>query len=196
MSAHRDVSAFDSFSQNIQVSKGLAASRWAPTAMDDQMMVDQPMTDVDVPANKASKPTINNLADSRWAPNATDDRKMANQQMTSMKGPTDRTPKPTSNGLVNSRWAADAVKPYQTQNSNKTIEAQAQAQQKHLDPISNRSPFGASRGHNAAPVSNKPTTTTRRIIGALSEEEKTVKMENPFFNPEKHKGLSSSRWAD
>lgn len=193
MSAHRDVSAFANLSQNIQVSKGLAASRWAPAAMDDQMMVEQPMTDVNVQTNKASKPTISSLNDSRWAFNATDDRKMARQQMARVKGTTDETPKPTSNGLVNSRWAAGAAEPHQTQN-NKTIEAQAQ--QKHLNPMPNRPRSRASRGHKSTPAFTKPITTTNRIIGPLSEEEKTVKMENPFFNPEKHKGLSSSRWAD
>lgn len=193
MSAHHDVSTsgYANLSQDTQVSKGLAASRWAPGATDEQKTMAEPPVNVTVPTYKASKETTNSLANSRWAADAIDDQKMGSQQMTNVKIPTDKASKPTTNGLLKSRWATDTAEPHRIRNRRG-----AKVQQKKGPNSMLKQPCQDSHDHKTHSSTNQTNATTHRIIGPLSEEEKTVKMENPFFNPEKHKGLSSSRWAD
>lgn len=191
MSAYRDNSGYSKLSPVAPVAKGLAASRWAPGAVDNQQMKVQQMNKVKKPNNKAANPTTNSLTTSRWAPRTIDQR-MANQQMTDLKLPTVKATKQATNGLVNSRWATNAPEAPQTGGNNNVREFQ----QKKANSMPNQPTFRASNGVKTTPVTSKTHTTTRRIIGDLSEEEKTVSMENPFFDPEKHKGLASSRWAD
>ncbi|KAG6360419.1 hypothetical protein INS49_011479 [Diaporthe citri] len=191
MSAHGDISAYANLSQDTRASKGLAASRWATGTIDDQKPNHRLVT-VKAATDNASMTTTNSLANSRWAPGAIDDQEMANQQMNNIQASTYKAPKPTTNGLVNSRWAADAAEPYQSRNYNKDTKAQ---QKKYTNSMLKK-PFRDYHDHKTTPTTNMTNAMPRRIIGPLSEEEKTVKMENPFFNPEKHKGLSSSRWAD
>lgn len=192
MSTHRDISAFANLFQDTKVSKGLAASRWAPDAIDGgHKSTTEQLANVQVPTYKASKAKANSLANSRWAVGRIDGQKMASQQMTNVMVPNNKTSKPTTNGLLNSRWAADTAEPLYTHNS-KAVKVQ---QKKDLKPML-KQPSQDSHDHKTPPLINKTNVTTRCIIGPLSEEEKTVKMENPFFDPKKHKGLSSSRWAD
>lgn len=193
MSTHRDISAFANLSQDTQVSKGLAASRWAPDAIDGHKSTTEQLANVQVPTYKASKATTNSLANSRWAAGAIDGQKMASQQMTNIKIPTDKASKPTTNGLFNSRWAADTAETRQIRNRGRGA---TKFQQKKYPNSILKQPTQDPHNHKTPPSISKTNATTRCIIGPLSEEEKTVKMENPFFDPKKHKGLSSSRWAD
>lgn len=186
MSAYPDNSASSKPSQVTPVSKGLAASRWALGSVDDQQM-----NNFKASTNKAPKPMTKSLASSRWASGIID-QEMEDQQMTDVEMPTVKTIKTTTNGLFNSRWATDSAKPNHTGGNKNATKVQ---QKNHLNTMLKR-PSPDSRDRKTPPTTNKTNLTNRRIIGPLSEEEKTVKMENPFFDPEKHKGLSSSRWAD
>lgn len=184
MSAYHDNSASSRPSQVTPVSKGLAASRWALGSVDDQQT-----SNFKASTNKAAKPMDKSLATSRWA-SGTIDQEMEDQRITDFEMATVKIAKTTSNGLFNSRWATDSAKPDQTGGNSSATKAQ---QGNHL----NSTLMQPSHSHDRnTPLTTKTNLTTRRIIGPLSEEEKTVKMENPFFDPEKHKGLSSSRWAD
>lgn len=195
MSAHHDISAYANLSQDTRASKGLAASRWAPDAIDEQMTTTEQLVNVKVPTNKASKATTNSLANSRWAAAAINDQMTASQQMPNLKTTTHEASKPTTNGLGNSRWAADTTKPRQVRNR-RGAKVQQKKDTSSILKQPRQQPSQDSHDHKTPLSTNKTNATTNRIIGPLSEEEKTVKMENPFFNPEKHKGLSSSRWAD
>lgn len=192
MSAHRDISASANLSPDTRASKGLAASRWAPDAIDGQKTTTQQLDTVKVPADKAPKAMANSLANSRWADVAINDQKTTTQQVNDIKVPTDKASKPTTNGLVNSRWAANAAEPRPIRNRGR---AAPKVQQKKYPNSVLIQPTQDPHDHETLPSISKTSATTRCIIGPLSEEEKTVKMENPFFDPEKHKGLSSSRWA-
>lgn len=185
MSAYHVNSASSKPSHAIPVSKGLAASRWALGSVDDQRK-----SNFKAPNNRASKPMNKSLATSRWA-SGTIDQEMEDQQMAGFEIPTVKIAKTTSNGLLNSRWATDSAKPNQTGGNSNANKAQ---HKNHLNSTLIQPSHSHDRKNTLTP--NKTNVTTRRIIGPLSEEEKTVKMENPFFDPEKHKGLSSSRWAD
>lgn len=185
MSSYRDNSAYSKPSQVTPVSKGLAASRWALGSV-----VDQQTNNLKAPTNKAPKVMTKSLATSRWASGPIN-QKMEDQQMTDVEMPTVKTIKTTTNGLLNSRWATDSAKPNQTGGNSNATKGQ---QKNHLSSTLMQPSYSHDR--KTPPTPDKINLTTRRIIGPLSEEEKTVKMENPFFDPEKHKGLSSSRWAD
>ncbi|KAJ0125250.1 hypothetical protein J7T55_006595 [Diaporthe amygdali] len=199
---------------------GLAASRWAPGGIEEQKMahqvVDQQTTNQKVNGQKtnerklnnqktnnqkksiqktasdqASASTANGLASSRWAANPTETAtknvntlKKGNQQVVK-----DEAHVPSVNGLTKSLWAAspaEATNQTVNKKKNKVDEAKHKTNQK-------KNPHGTPT-NLPAPVA-KTKATPRRIIGELSEE-KAVKMENPFFDPEKHKGLASSRWAN
>lgn len=185
MSSYRDNSAYSKPSQVTPVSKGLAASRWSLGSV-----VDQQTNNLKAPTNKAPKAMTKSLATSRWASGPIN-QEMEDQKMTDVEMPTVKTIKTTTNGLLNSRWATDSAKPNQTGGNSNATKGQ---QKNHLSSTLMQSSYSHDRKTPHTP--NKTNLTTRRIIGPLSEEEKTVKMENPFFDPEKHKGLSSSRWAD
>lgn len=133
------------------------------------------------------------LSASRWAPGGMED-----QAMDISEPLNEETPTPASNSLATSRWAADSAKPSQPgkktakayqKNKNKKNHQQVKTLRSALDQ-----PLKSTDNHEAPIAATKPTAN--RIIGPLSQEEKEVKMENPFFDPTKHKGLSSSRWAN
>lgn len=181
MSAHRNTSPSIKLPQDLNVSKGLAASRWAPGAIDDQMMDDQQMTGVSMSTSEASTPMTNSLTNSRWALDSLNDK---DQQMTGVKLPIDEAPNWKTNGLVNSRWASEAAVAHPAGN-NKATKFQ---QKRHPNSILNQTRSRASRGCRATLTTDNPTTTTHRIIGPLSEEEKTVKMEKPLLQPGEAQG--------
>lgn len=194
MSAHRDISASANLSPATRASKGLTASRWAPDAIDGQKTTTQQLVNVKVPADKAPKAMANSLANSRWADVIINDQKTTAQEVNNVKVPTDKASKPTTNGLVNFRWAANTAEPRPIRNRGRGA---AKVQQKKYPNSVLNQPTRDPQDHEleTLPSISNTSATTRCIIGPLSEEEKTVKMENPFFDPEKHKGLSSSRWA-
>ncbi|KAK2607563.1 hypothetical protein N8I77_006227 [Diaporthe amygdali] len=214
MSSHGDIS---SSVKSTWFSEGLAASRWAPGGIEEQkiarQMVNQQTSNQKVNtqktntqnindkktnhqkksiqetvSDKASTSRANGLASSRWAahPNETAIKKSTN---TPKKGNQqifkDKAHVQSVNGLTKSRWAASpAETTHSTVKVNEAIRKPNQKKNPHENPT-----------NLPAPVINTKATA-RRIIGELSEEEKAVKMENPFFDPEKHKGLASSRWAN
>lgn len=101
----------------------------------------------------------------------------------------DKTSNPASNALVTSRWAADSAEPSQTgktttkayqKNKHKTKKNHQQV--KKLGSNLNQ-PLKSTDNHEAPSATTKPTA--HRIIGPLSQEEKEVRMENPFFDPTK-----------
>lgn len=136
------------------------------------------------------------LSASRWAPGGMEDQAKA------MSKPSDEKPTtPATNGLASSRWAADTP-PNPSQIGNKNLKA-AKADQKNKNKKNHQmkarnSTLNQPRPNNKTRGTPAITTpaTARCIIGPLSAEEKEVKMENPFFDPTRHKGLASSRWAN
>lgn len=158
--------------------KKLAASRWAPGGAEDQMMAKNNMTGVEPSNNKAATATAKGLSNSRWS-----------------KDPVDKSSdNKATKGLSNSRWSAcrgeysqfGSKKKDMTANKNKNNEKASNAMLNQPRRFTNLE----------TPPTPETKPAPRCIIGPLSEEEKTVKMENPFFDPTKHKGLSSSRWAN
>lgn len=136
------------------------------------------------------------LADSRWAPGGIEDQMMDIDEASNQNMPT-----PTTNGLASSRWAADPTGPNQAGNKKPTKPDQKSEKNNHQMKAPNsilnqpRPKIKYNRGTRGTRGTTTPATT-RRIIGPLSAEEQEVKMENPFFDPTKHKGLGSSRWAN
>lgn len=135
------------------------------------------------------------LSASRWAPGGMED-----QAMDISEPLNEKTPTPANNNLASSRWAVDSADPSQTgkktakaYQKNKNKNKKNHQQVKKLNSTSNQS-LKNTNNHEAPSVTTEPTA--QRVIGPLSQEEKEVKMENPFFDPTKHKGLSSSRWAN
>lgn len=133
------------------------------------------------------------LSASRWAPGGTED-----QAMVIDKPLNEEMPTPANSSLASSRWAADYAEPSQT--GKKAAKADQRNKSKknnqNLKTLhsTSKQPLKNNNNREADSATKKPTE--RRIIGPLSQEEKEVKMENPFFDPTKHKGLSSSRWAN
>lgn len=138
-----------------------------------------------------------NLAASRWAPGGFEDQSMANQKTAKEQAPNNKATIPLAKGIHSSRWATCPTERNQTWRKQKTNFNQKESkirEKNHLNLILNQPRRGTS---NYEPPSTTNTMVTpRRIIGPLSEEEMTVKVENPFFDPKKHKGLGSSRWAN
>ncbi|KAL1876961.1 hypothetical protein Daus18300_002568 [Diaporthe australafricana] len=129
---------------------------------------------------KASKEGISyprELALSRWAPGGIEDQNAAIENAD--------TPK-TSN-IASSSESANATKP-----DNTTADKQSKIASKDL----NKTPSNKETKTVGGKQDETETTASNRIIGPLTEEEKSVKLENPFFNPDKDKGLSSSRWTN
>lgn len=138
------------------------------------------------------------LANSRWAPGGFEDQMISNQQMAIDQAPNNKaTTTALATGIYSSRWATGPAEHIQTQHKKKTRFNQKRGQKatekKHLNLVPNQ-PFLGTNNHE--PSTTKTIATPSRLVGELSEEEKIVKMENPFFDPEKHKGLGSSRWAN
>lgn len=136
------------------------------------------------------------LSASRWAPGGMED-----QRMDISKFSKDDMPTPATDGLASSHWAPDPAEPSQTGNK-KTARPDQKNNKKYpgmkaqKSTVNQPSPnFNNNNNHRETPIITAPSTA-RRIIGPLSAEEEEVKMENPFFDPAKHKGLGSSRWAN
>ena len=140
------------------------------------------------------------LSASRWAPGGLEDQILASQKVANEQAPKDKATTPTAKGISSSRWATDPAEHDQTENKKVTNAILKKSNKNH--PTSKPSQQRLDTDKNVDTDNILPSTPTqatfsqRRIIGPLTEEEKTVKMENPFFNPEKDKGLSSSRWAN
>lgn len=144
-----------------------------------------------------------NLAASRWAPGGAEDQIIANKmngvEMTGVKLSNDKastTTAATTKGLASSRWSTNPSGHNQA-DKKKAMVTGNQKNKNNNENAASTALKHCRRGTNnykTAPTANTMVTPCR-IIGPLSEEEKTVKMENPFFNPNKHKGLGSSRWA-
>lgn len=139
------------------------------------------------------------LAASRWAPGGIEDQNMASQQMANVKLSAGEVSATATNTLANSRWATDSTEASQASNEesdkvsqNNNNEASDQIQ----PPNPNLNRLRRNTTNRDIPATTTANATPRRIIGPLSEEEEAVKVENPFFDPEKHKGLGSSRWAN
>ncbi|KAG6360418.1 hypothetical protein INS49_011478 [Diaporthe citri] len=133
------------------------------------------------------------LSSSRSAPSGMEDQAMA------ISTPSDeKTTTPATNGLASSRWAAVPAEPSQVGNKKAAKADQENKNKKNHQMKPRNSTLNQPRPDNKTRGTPAITTpaTARRIIGPLSAEEKEVKMENPFFDPTKHKGLGSSRWAN
>ncbi|KAL1876962.1 hypothetical protein Daus18300_002569 [Diaporthe australafricana] len=88
-----------------------------------------------------------------------------------------------------SRWAPGGL---ENQLAGEKKPKQTGNQDDKKDDATDKKISGGNAEHNKAA---ETTAATRRIIGPLSVEEQAVRVENPFFDPNKDKGLSSSRWA-
>lgn len=134
---------------------------------------------------------LKTLSASRWAPGGTEDQAMATDNSSNKKTHTQ-----LNNGLAGSRWAADTVDSSQTGTKRASkIGQKNQNKKNHQIKTPNSTINQPCQKINTRETHTLTTpVTARRIIGALSAEEQ-VKMENPFFDPAKHKGLGSSRWA-
>lgn len=139
------------------------------------------------------------LINSRWAPGGFEDQRVTDQKMAFQQGPDDQPTTPSAKGIHSSRWATGPAKRKQTQHKMEINFDQKNQKIKENKPSNLKSKQGR-RGTGAkaykSSSTSKTTATPRRLIGPLSEEEKSIKMENPFFDSEKHKGLGSSRWAN
>lgn len=137
------------------------------------------------------------LAASRWAPGGFEDQSMANQNTAKEQTQNNKANTPPANGIHSSRWAMGPAEHNQTLHKKK-----ANFNQKgHKISENNRSNLIRNQPRPRTNNYELPSTTRtmvapRRLVGPLTDEEKTVNMENPFFDPEKHKGLGSSRWAN
>lgn len=137
------------------------------------------------------------LAASRWAPGGFEDQNIAKQKMAKEQAPNNKAATPPANGIHSSRWASGPAEHSQTWRKKKANFSQRGSkisEKNHAKLTSNQPRRG--NGNYEPPTNPKTTVTPRRLIGPLSEEENTVHMENPFFDPKKHKGLGSSRWAN
>lgn len=185
MSSHQNTSSSINLVKDNPSPKTLSASRWAPGGFEDQMMTNNQTTS-DKPSNTATTTATNGLPNPQWS-NTFSDKPSSNKATSS-----------TANGLARSQWSA-APFTYNQINKKKVNvidhkkKHNNKASKKGSDVILNQPRRGINK-HETSPT-KQTTPAPRRIIGPLSEEEQMVKMENPFFNPEKHKGLGSSRWA-
>lgn len=132
------------------------------------------------------------LSASRWAPGGMED-----QRMDISKASNNNMLTPASNGLASSHWAADPTEPSQTSNKKAAKPDQKSKKKKNrqMKAPESLNQLRPNYNNRETPTIKEPVTA-RRIIGPLSAEEEEVKMENPFFDPTKHKGLGSSRWAN
>lgn len=170
MSSHQDLASLTNLSkEDASSSKKLAASRWAPGGSEDQTVANDQITN----------------------------NKMSSNNATIDKVTTDKASTLAPKGLAKSMWSTDPAEGSQVD----TKKVKATAKNKTYKDNNKASTLMLKQPHAAAstpeaPAPNEAEPQPRRIIGPLSEEEETVKMENPFFDPTKHKGLGSSRWAN
>lgn len=136
------------------------------------------------------------LANSRWAPGSFEDQKIPDQKMTNNQPSNDNAITLPSKNIASSRWAtghAPHTKTLHKKNTHFSQKGYKSAEKKHSSLISNQPRVGTNDYKSS--FGTKTKNTTQRLVGPLSEEN-SVKVENPFFNPEKHKGLGSSSWAN
>lgn len=186
MSSHQDIPSFTNPRNETWFPKKLAASRWAPGGAEDQMMEIDSITD-DKPSNiKATTATAKGLASSQWFKDPVDN------------SPNSKATNTMAKGLSSSRWSTAPIEHRQIDNKKVVVaENKNKLKNENIEKASNMRLNQPRRGtaKRGTNLTTKMQSTPRRIIGPLSEEEQTVKMENPFFDPNKHKGLGSSRWA-
>ena len=103
--------------------------------------------------------------------------------------------------LINPRWSKYHADSNQTgiKTTEKATEAENEKgnpNKKNTSQMLTQPRQGTKHEGSASPTKTMPAQQSRRIICPLSKEEQTVKVENSFFDPKKHKGLRSSRWAN
>lgn len=189
MSSHQNTQSSINLVKDNQSPKTLSASRWAPGGFEDQMMANNKTTAASTASTASTTRTTatKGLLNSQWSNTFFSDKPSSNNATSS-----------TANGLARSQWS---TAPFDYSQINKKKgnainhknKHNNKARKKGSDVILNQPRRGVNK-YETSPTT-QTTLAPRRIIGPLSEEEQMVKMENPFFNPEKHKGLGSSRWA-
>lgn len=213
MSSHRGDLAFTNPPQeNSSSPKKLVNSRWAPGGFEDQRIADQKIFYEQGPNGKETTPSAKRIHSSRWTTGPAE-RKQTQRKMEIDFNPKDHKINENESSNLNSKQrrrgiGARADKSSSTSKTTATPrriigplseeEMIVKMENPFFDPYKHKG-LGSSRWANDdAPASSDTQTiaTPRRIIGSLSEEENTFKMENPFFDPQKHKGLGSSRWAN
>lgn len=210
MCSHRGDLAFTNhFQGNTYSSQKLSNSRWAPGGFEDQRIADQKMAIDQTPNNKATTAPATSIHTSRWSTDPVEHNKTQRKTKLNQKGystnerpPSSFRPKQKCRGTGTNTYKTSTAKT--TATSRRLIgplseeEKSVKMETPFFDPEKHKG-LGSSRWANddePSPSVTQTTVTPRRIIGPLSDEEKTVHMENLFFDPKKHKGLGSSRWAN
>lgn len=210
MSSHRGDLAFTNpFQEKTSSPQKLSNSRCAPGGFEDQRIADQKIAIDQAPNNKATTPPATSIHTSRWSTgpveqNKTQRKTKSNQKCYSISErlPSNLRPRQQRRGTGTNTYKPSPAKttatPRRLIGPLSEEEESVKMENPFLDPEKHQG-LGSSRWVNDDDPSSSVTQTTvtpRRIIGPLSDEEKTVHMENPFFDPKKHKGLGSSRWAN